>query len=263
MKRNELNLYKDVQYSNVDVCGYQVLSYSVLNMTAVIDTEKSPKVAGAKTPYPYLFSWSTTNGTRPTILLELLGANYYLHKIELQKKIQKQDWYLKNNANGKIPTLAWVEKDGSITYVNESAAILLFLANKLDKEHKFSYAIGTKEYYEELEWLFFSLSGLCPSKSNWKYFTNLPEKNNSAIKKYQDELLRTLAVINTRLEKNGTGYLVGDHIGLADIALYPWVRAPQLPGLEKQIAALPSLHKWIQRLDENPAVQRGYEVFNQ
>lgn len=232
-------------------------------MTAIITRNNDPKSVGTKGSQTYLYSWSTTNGVRPTILLELLEATYYLNKVDISKKIQKEKWYLEHNANGKIPTLAWIEADGSITYVNESAAILLFLAEKLDKKNEFSFKIGSIEYYEDIEWLFFVLSGLGPNKSNWKYFSTLPVKNDSAIKKYRDELLRNLGVVNTRLQRNGTGYLVGKHIGLADIALYPWIRKEQLPGLEKEIEQFPYVKKWIKSFDDNANVQKGYSVFKQ
>lgn len=232
-------------------------------MTAIINQDENPKSVYGGKPYAYLYSWPTTNGTRPTIFLELVKAKYYLHKLDISKKTQKEDWYLKHNANGKIPTLVWVDINGSATYINESAAILVFLAEKLDKEHKYSYAVGTENYFKDLEWLFFILSGLGPNKSNWKYFSSLPEKNTKVIKKYKDELLRALRVIETQLEKNQTGYLVGEHSGLADIALYPWIGKSQLSGLKKEITALPNVHEWIKKFDNNATVQKGYSVFDQ
>ncbi|QPG74643.1 hypothetical protein FOA43_001975 [Brettanomyces nanus] len=229
-------------------------------MTAQIIAEQGPEVKDATAPYPFLYTWSTSNGARPMILAELLEINYYLHPVDLAAKEQKKPWYLEHNANGKIPTLASTDIDGSTTFVNESAAILLYLADKYDKERKYSYALGSKEYYEELEWLFFELSGFCPKKVQWKYLNNLQEKNQPAIDEQFDEMVRLLRVIDTRLKSNGTGYLVGDHISPADITVYPWIRPGQTVGFEDNIKKLPYLKAWIETIGKIPAVQNALDV---
>ena len=46
--------------------------------------------------------------------------------------------------------------------VFEGAAIMLYLCEKYDKEHNFSFAYDTDEYWEQLEWLFWMQSGIGP-----------------------------------------------------------------------------------------------------
>lgn len=231
-------------------------------MGAHIYQDKGPIIKDAKRPYAFLYSWKTNNGRRPTVLLELLGIDYYLHPVDLDLKVQKEDWYLEKNANGKIPTLAWVDKKGDITYVNESAAILLFLADKYDKSRKFSFRPGSKEYYLQLEWLFFELSGFCPYKSNWRFFHNLPERNETAVSRFRDESIRRLKVLEARLNKTGTRYLVGDHLSLADITLYTWIRPSQMDTYEEVIESLPNIKNWILRIGNIPQIKKGLAVFD-
>jgi glutathione S-transferase len=67
----------------------------------------------------------------------------------------KSPWYLEVNPNGKIPAL----KDGD-TRVFETSAILVYLSQVYDKEHKFSKDPVTdlKGWAEEQSWIFFLVS---------------------------------------------------------------------------------------------------------
>lgn len=46
--------------------------------------------------------------------------------------------------------------------VFESGSILLYLAEKYDTERKFSYAPGTPEYIEQVNWIMWQMGGLGP-----------------------------------------------------------------------------------------------------
>ncbi|VEU19338.1 DEKNAAC100688 [Brettanomyces naardenensis] len=224
-------------------------------------TEKEPtKIEGAKAPYPVFYTWGTPNGLKVTILAELLGIDYYVYPVDISKNIQKEPWYLNFNANGRIPSLGYVEKDGSVTYVNESAAILLFLTDKYDKERKFSFEPGTSLYYEELEWLFFQMAGLGPMKGQFHWFSRNAPKDELAINRYYNETFRLIGVLEERLKKNGTGYLVSDHITIADIVSVPWLRNNGLGTYEQDIKKYTNVFAWIQRVLKIPAVQRGLKV---
>ena len=70
---------------------------------------------------------------------------------------------MKINPNGRIPAI--VDRSTTpATPVFESGAIMLYLADKYDKEEKASYSREKhpKEYYEQIQWLFFQMAGLGP-----------------------------------------------------------------------------------------------------
>lgn len=90
-------------------------------------------------------------------MLEELGLQYKVEKIDITKNIQKEDWFLKINPNGRIPAL----KDGD-QRVFETGAIMLYLTDHYDKEGKLNYPHGTREYYEVLSWLMWQMGGLGP-----------------------------------------------------------------------------------------------------
>ena len=52
-----------------------------------------------------LFTSATPNGHKVTIALEEMALEYRVHRIDLGAREQKEDWYLKLNPNGRIPTI--------------------------------------------------------------------------------------------------------------------------------------------------------------
>jgi glutathione S-transferase len=56
-----------------------------------------------------LYKAATPNGWKISIALEELGLPYQTQVLDLGKLEQKQDWYLKLNPNGRIPTV--VDRD--------------------------------------------------------------------------------------------------------------------------------------------------------
>jgi hypothetical protein len=103
------------------------------------------------------YTFGTPNGLKPAIVLEELGLHYKVVPIDISKNMQKEDWYLEINPNGRIPAL----KDGDMR-VFESGAIMLYLADHYDTSEKITYKHGTPLYYEMLSWLMFQMGGIGP-----------------------------------------------------------------------------------------------------
>ncbi|KAG0674320.1 hypothetical protein C6P40_002812 [Pichia californica] len=204
-----------------------------------------------------VFTACTPNGNKISILLELLQIEYYIRPVDLMENEQKSDWYLKFNPNGRIPSLEYVNEKGQSIYVNESAAIMMFIVDKFDKDFKYSFPHDSKKYYEMVEWLFFQMSGLGPMKGQYHWFdVYAPQKDEFATDRYYKETLRLFGVIDERLARNGTGFLVGDHLSIADIACYPWIILRQL----KETDDFHHLTKWINTLTEIQGVKNGCNV---
>ncbi|MBL4826978.1 MAG: glutathione S-transferase family protein, partial [Spongiibacteraceae bacterium] len=86
----------------------------------------------------------------------------------------------------------------------------------------------------------------------YRYF---PEKIPAAIDRYQHETKRLYTVLDTRLSDRE--YLAGDY-SIADIANYSWVVRHDWAGVD--IADLPHLSRWLETLNQRPAVKRGLAV---
>ncbi|CCO32819.1 hypothetical protein BN14_06882 [Rhizoctonia solani AG-1 IB] len=123
---------------------------------------------------PLLYTAGTPNGQKVSILLEELkhayNFQYEVRKIDFQKREQKEPWFLKINPNGRIPALVDRSRDNFAVF--ESAAILLYVAQRYDVARKFSYdpAIDIELYSEQLQWMFFAHGGVGPMQGQAAHF---------------------------------------------------------------------------------------------
>lgn len=72
-----------------------------------------------------------------------------------------------------------------------------------------------------------------------------------------DETKRLYSVLESRLSK--ADWLAGDKYTLADIANYSWVCSGPL-FLEIDLSEWPGVDKWVQKIDERPAVKKAKNV---
>src|SRR5713101_4356523 len=104
-----------------------------------------------------LYTWSTPNGRKVSIMLEECGLPYRVHKIDIGKGDQFTPEYVAINPNSKIPAI--VDPDGpggKKLALFESGAILIYLA---EKTGKFLSAVPQTRI-ETLEWLMFQMAGV-------------------------------------------------------------------------------------------------------
>lgn len=210
-----------------------------------------------------LYTFATPNGVKISIALELLKLQYKAVNIDIMKGEQKTPDFLKVSLNGRIPAITDTEGPGSTSSAPfalfESGAILQYLADKYDPDHKISYKPGTVEHYKTNEWLFFQNAGLGPMQGQANHFVKFaPEKVPYGIKRYTDETKRLYGVLEERLKENGTGFLVGDHISIADISTVGWVQCSHFIDLD--LTEFPEVNKWLDRLLAIEGVKKGFDV---
>ena len=194
-----------------------------------------------------LYTAATPNGWKISIALEEMGLPYEVRVIDFATQEQKADWYLKLNPNGRIPTL---DDDGFIMF--ESGAILTYLAEKTGK----FLPRDVHGRSRVLQWLMFQMSGIGPMMGQANvFFRYWPEKIQPAIDRYQHESRRLFEVLNGRLAESE--YLAGDY-SIADIANWCWVRTHPWSGVS--VDGLEHLQRWLDKIAERPAVQRGVKV---
>ncbi|KUI60081.1 Disulfide-bond oxidoreductase YfcG [Cytospora mali] len=207
----------------------------------------------------HLYTAQTPNGIKVSILLEELGLSYETTAIDISKNVQKEDWFLKINPNGRIPALTDKFTDGSTIRLFESGSIMQYLVDKYDTENKVSYPHGTKEYYETNSWLFWQMGGLGPMQGQSNHFKRYaPEKIPYGISRYQNETRRLYRVMDTALAASKSGFLVGDRCTIADISCWGWVASAKWAGVD--IDEFPALKKWLYTLLERPGFEKGRNV---
>ncbi|MDE0717183.1 MAG: glutathione S-transferase N-terminal domain-containing protein [Rhodospirillaceae bacterium] len=201
-----------------------------------------------------LYTWSTSNGRKASIMLEELGADYTLHPIHIGKGDQFTPEYLAINPNGKIPAI--VDSDGPggapIT-VFESGAILIYLAEKFGR---FLPAEPVARM-EVIQWLMFQMGGIGPIFGQVHHFLRAAkEKVPYGIERYGTEARRLYGVLDRRLD--GRDHLAGDGYSIADIATWPWVLRHEWQQVD--LADYSNVKRWFDAIGSRPAVQRGIQV---
>ena len=93
-----------------------------------------------------LYTWSTPNGRKVSIMLEELELTYTAHAINIGKDEQFSGEFLKISPNNKIPAI--VDQDNGLALM-ESGAILLYLARKAGK----LLPTDDEAYWHTMEWL--------------------------------------------------------------------------------------------------------------
>ncbi|KZV80947.1 glutathione S-transferase [Exidia glandulosa HHB12029] len=224
-------------------------------------------MSSASTKPILLYTWSTPNGYKPSILLEELkavypGFDYDWKSIDVwTTNEQKEPWFLAINPNGRIPAL--VDRSRGGFHVFESAAILYYLERHYDKDHKFAVdADKDPDAWSEIEqWVAFVHGGINVIQAQANYFRHsATDKIEYAINRYLNETKRLYSVLNTRLE--GREYLAGSGKGkytIADINAFPLVNVAPYSGINSY-DEWPNLKVWLERIRARPAVQAGLSV---
>jgi len=199
-----------------------------------------------------LYAFATPNSVKVPILLEELGADYRLTKINIRAGEQKTPEFLALNPNGKIPVIVDSEGPGGAPItITESAAILIYLAEKFGKFIPTDPARRVRMF----EWMFFHASGLGPAFGNSGYFQKLaPEPAPLAIERFSREAQRTLGVLDRRLSQ--AEYLA-DEFSIADILNFGWIWRKEFAGVD--FSAAPNVARWFASLESRAAVKRAIE----
>lgn len=220
--------------------------------------EGDPKVGPIEAPYTKLYSVGTSNGQKITIFLQLLKKEYIYRKIDLSTDEQKEPWFIKLNPNGRIPVLSDVDSEGKRITLHETGVILQYLADKYDKERKYSYDHDDPLWWEQLQWLTFQIASHSPMQGQAHHFVSFAKVvNDYGIKRYSDEAKRIYGVYEIRLKENN-GWLVGDHLNIADISAYPWVSRSRM--FKTDLSEWPHLAEWVSKISSIPGVSKGQSV---
>lgn len=199
-----------------------------------------------------LYTFTTPNGRKASIMLEEVGLDYTVHSIDITKGEQFSPEFVSINPNSKIPAI--VDRDADLS-VFESGAILIYLAEKTGK----LLATETKPRFQTIEWLMLQMGSIGPMFGQYNHFHKFAkEKIPYAIDRYQTETLRLYGVLNTQLSK--TEYISGSDYSIADIAIYPWIAAHRF--MELSLEQHPALQRWYETIGQRPAVARGMKVPN-
>ena len=194
-----------------------------------------------------LYSSSTPNGRKISIMLEELGVKYKPILISLDKKEQFSPEFSKISPTNKIPVI--VDKEsGQIIF--ESGAILLYLAKKYKK------FLNEKDYWYVVQWLFFQMAYVGPMLGQaHQYLFYHKGKSKFAEKKSKGYTKNVYEILNTQLSKYN--YLCNEY-SIADIAVWPWIA--RFNRHQINLKKYPNILRWYLNISKRPAVIKGYNI---
>ncbi len=196
-----------------------------------------------------LYTWTTPNGRKVSILLEELGVPYTAHPIDITKDDQFAPDFLKISPNNKIPAIK--DHDNGLCLM-ESGAIMWYLADKYGKFLP-SDAIGRAKVHE---WLMWQMGGLGPMAGQAHHFLQFnPGKAPYAETRYASEVQRLYGVLDKQLD--GQDFICGDY-SIADMACWPWVARYEWQRVD--LTQFPNVLRWYKALRARDAVIKGYQV---
>ena len=196
-----------------------------------------------------LYTWTTPNGRKASIMLEETGLPYTVHPIDINKDEQFAPSFLKIAPNNRIPAI--VDRDNGLSLM-ESGAILIYLA---DKTGMFMPKSGEGRY-KVIEWLMWQMGGPGPMLGQVHHFVKYnPGKAPYAEERYLKEAHRLYKVLNTQLD--GREFVAGEY-SIADMAIWPWISRFEWQTVD--LNQYPNVKRWYLTIAARPAVQRGYMV---
>lgn len=202
-----------------------------------------------------VYAFATPNSIKVPVALEELGLDYVLHAVNVRKGEQKSAEFIALNPNCKVPVLADSEAASEPFVLTESAAILVYLAEKTGKLLPASGEARARVF----EQLFFHASGLGPAFGQAGFFQRqASEPQPLAIQRFTTEAARTLNVLDKVLADHH--YVAGEEMTIADIAHFGWLWRREFAGVSFEHT--PNVARWFDEMAARPAVQRAIERVN-
>lgn len=196
-----------------------------------------------------LYTWTTPNGRKVSIMLEETGLEYTAHPVDINAGRQHDPGFGRISPSHKIPAI--VDDESGLTLM-ESGAILIYLAWKTGR---YLPAAG-RQYWQVMEWLMFQMGSVGPLLGQTHHFVKYnPGKSAYAEQRYLAENRRIYSTLDSRLAQHA--YLA-DQYSIADIATWPWISRFEWQTMD--LNEYPNLKRWYLEIAARPAVQRGYVV---
>ena len=185
-----------------------------------------------------LYTWTTPNGRKVSILLEELGVPYTAHAIDISKGDQFDPAFLKIAPNNRIPAI--VDHETGVQMM-ETGAIMLYLAEGSDL-----IPADTFQRAQMNSWLFweqYSHETSIAVRRFKKHYLKLPDEEIDPQLMIKGR--RALGVMNMQL--TWTDWLVGENLTCADIALVAYTRVAHEGGFD--VAEFPNVERWVSRVE--------------
>jgi GST-like protein len=197
-----------------------------------------------------LFSADTPNGKKISIMLEEIGLDYKVTKIDIGNNDQFKPQFIKISPFSKIPVITDHENNESIF---ESGAILIYLAEKSGKFY------DQKDRLKINQWLMAQMGTIGPMIGQHHQFHHYnPGKSEFGEERYFKITKRIYQELDARL--NVSKYLAGENYTIADIATWPWIARHPIHDIG--LKNYQNLSRWYLEIADRDAVIKGYSFMD-
>ena len=193
-----------------------------------------------------LYTADTPNGKKISIMLEEIGMQYSIIKVNIGKDEQFNPEFRKISPFSKIPVI----KDGNIS-IFESGAILIYLGEKSGKFY------NTNERLVINQWLMAQMAYVGPMLGQHHQFHHYnPGKSEFGEDRYFKIAKRIYGDLDERLSQSE--YLAGKNYSIADIATFPWIARHEWHDIG--LKNFKNLTRWYLTISQREAVIKGYDL---
>ena len=197
-----------------------------------------------------LFTADTPNGKKISIMLEEIGYEYKVTKIDLSKDEQFKPDFKKISPFSKIPVIIDHENKESVF---ESGAILIYLG---EKSNKF-YEKNNRTVINQ--WLMAQMGLIGPMIGQHHQFHHFnPGKSKFGEERYFKIAKKLYGDLDERLSVSN--FLAGEKYTIADIATWPWIARHEWHDIG--LKNFKNLTKWYVEIAKRDAVIKGYDLMN-
>ena len=197
-----------------------------------------------------LFSADTPNGKKISIMLEEIGFDYKVTKVDLGNKDQFKPEFIKISPFSKIPVITDHDNNESIF---ESGAILIYLAEKSGKFYDINERLKINQ------WLMAQMGTIGPMIGQHHQFHHYnPGKSKFGEERYFKITKRIYQELDARLKESK--YLAGENYTIADIATWPWIARHPIHDIG--LKNYQNLSRWYLEIADRDAVIKGYSFMD-
>ena len=197
-----------------------------------------------------LFTADTPNGKKISIMLEEIGYEYKVTKVDLGKNDQFKTEFVKISPFSKIPVITDHENNESIF---ESGAILMYLGEKSGKYY------DQKDRLIINQWLMAQMGTVGPMIGQHHQFHHYnPGKSEFGEERYFKITKRIYQELENRLKDSK--FLAGENYTIADIATWPWIARHPIHDIG--LKNYKNLSRWYLEIAERDAVIKGYSFMD-
>ncbi|MDA9670438.1 glutathione S-transferase N-terminal domain-containing protein [Candidatus Pelagibacter sp.] len=197
-----------------------------------------------------LFTADTPNGKKISIMLEEIGYEYKVTKVNLDDKDQFKPEFIKISPFSKIPVITDYDNNESIF---ESGAILMYLGEKSGMFYDHSDRLKINQ------WLMAQIGTIGPMIGQHHQFHHYnPGKSEFGEERYFKITKRIYQELDNRLKV--TKFLTGEKYTIADIATWPWIARHEWHDIG--LINFKNLSRWYSNISHREAVIKGYQFMN-